>query len=728
MAEAKTRRITKKDWDSVEKFVQSQYDERKKSKFRTSNEERWKEVDRQIAMEEMQRLDEHGKARKADWHNTLELGELSKASEVIASDVMRIMFPPSWFQPHVELEGRVDPQTGKTVIDGERQKVTDGLLKSMMSQQHSDFGFRARVRLSIKEALHHGSFVAEAQWNRQLMVKDGGKVKQVGAPVWVPYSMWNAYPDPSPSVTGTDMFYTGSMILVEYMPKHRVEQMAQGEGWMADRLEKVNETTHKNGKVETKDYELIKYYGDIVIERGDGDIYLPNSKVILANGKLIYYSDNELPYPPVIYGGYERQDVRDPYWTSCIIKMSPMQKFCSIMANKFADAVALKVEPPVEYDGNDPDYVTNDGPMIAPGAKSSTKSMGNGMKVLDIGQPNFALEAMEFGMRHMQEGTGVSAVRSGTTNSDRQTATEVNKIAQGAEVRTIEFIANLEPCLRTFLYMQHELNQRHLDDYEFYNDEMHTPDYIRVKSKDIKGNATFEIVGSKGVLGEEQRTQRTTNVTAFASQNPLFAPLLKPEQVLVDMYRDAGKKNPEDWVKVGAGGQPDAAGQAQAAHMQQQMQEAQQQLQKQTQQAQQQLQQKEKELASVEEKLKKQGNDQILREQKVKYEEQILAIKKQVDGYMSQDQSEGIKRHGEIMKSGSEILQRADVVTPVLEGLAKIVKESQQNTEQALEALAKIQSDNTKILSAMVTAQTKPKKISVQKDGSGRISGAIVTQ
>ena len=90
---------------------------------------------------------------------------------------------------------------------------------------------------------------------------------------------------------------------------------------------------------------LTKWYGDLVIERGDGDMYFPNSKAILANGVIVYMSPNELPYPSIIYTGYQRQDVRDPYYTSPIIKQSPMQKFTTIMANKFADATELKVEP-----------------------------------------------------------------------------------------------------------------------------------------------------------------------------------------------------------------------------------------------------------------------------------------------------------------------------------------------------------------------------------------------
>lgn len=621
VAEAKQRRIKKADWDKVEGYIKKVYKERKDADFRAKHEGVWKEVDRQIAMETMQRVDEAGKPRKPDWHNVLELGELSKASEVITSDVMRITFPNdrAWYQPHVKVDWPTNPQNGQAKSDPTKQKIIDGVLRSMMSQQHSDFGLKARVRLSMKEALHHGSFVAEARFTREMMVKDGGKVKIVGAPVWQPYSMWNAYPDPSPSVIGTNMFYTGSMILIEFMPLWKFKQMAKGDGWMTDRLSKIEAEEHTNKNVKNKDVELLKFIGDISIERGDGDIFLPNSCVYLANQHIVYYAPNELPFSPVIYSGYERQDIRDPYYTSPIIKQSPMQKFTSIMANRFADATDLKVEPPIEYDGNDPDYVANDGPTIAPGAKTATKSMGNGMKILDIGDPKFALEAMQFGLQHMQQGTGVSALRSGMTNSDRQTATEVTKVAQGAEVRTIEFIAQVEPCLRTFLYMQHELNRMHMDEYEFYNDEMHTPDYMTITREQIDKNAQFEIVGSRGVLGEEQRTQRTTAVTAFASQNPLFAPLLKPLEILISMYRDAGEKNPEGFVKIDQQGQQ--GGGQQAMQQVQQMAEA--------------IKQKEAELQQVEEQLKKQANDLALKTMKQQFESQLLALREKLQSELS---------------------------------------------------------------------------------------------
>jgi hypothetical protein len=579
----KERKIRNADWNKVETHVTAIYDERKDSTFRKENEEKWKEIDRQIAMNTMRRVDEKGKELPPSWHNVLELGELSKASEIITSDVMRITFPTDkvWFQPHVYLNWPLDPNTGRPKSDTKKQKIADGLLRNLMSQQHQDFGFKARFRLSIKEALHHGSFGAEIRFEREMMVKDEGRVRTVGAPVWHPYSMWNTYPDPAPSVIGTNMFYTGSMIFVDYMPLSKLKGIAKGDGWMQDRLNKVEAQENKTKAGKTKDVELVKFYGDITIDRSDGDIFLPNAKVIIANKKLVYYAANDLPFAPVIYSGYERQDVRDPYYTSPIIKQSPMQKFSTIMANKFADAVALKVEPPIEYDGNDPDYVANDGPSIAPGAKTPTKSMGKGMQILDIGEPSFALQALQMGLRHMQEGTGVSALRSGSTNSDRQTAFEVNKVAQGAEIRTIEFIDVVSPALRAFLYMQHELNRLYLDDYEFYNDELHTPDVVRAKKSDIQANACFEIVGAKGMLGEEQRTERTTQVTAFASQNPLFAGELKPKEILMKMYSDAGNKNPEDFVKTDTNQTPqDAAKDAQIQQMGQIIQQLQAELEK----------------------------------------------------------------------------------------------------------------------------------------------------
>jgi DNA-binding protein YbaB len=577
--EYKKRRILQRDFDKIEEFVNDEYDSRKNAQFRKDAEERWKEVDRQISMKPLQRLDNNNKPIKGDWRNAIELGELSKASEIITADIMRIALgSENYFECHVELEGQLD-QNGQKTVPSELQEQADGLLRALMLQQQKDFGFKARFKLSVKESLHHGSFVSEIRREEQ-MLSQGAKIKTVSAPVWVPYSMWNAYPDPSPSIVGTNLFYTGSMILVDFMPLWRLKRM-KSDGWIPNQISKVKTETNKNGENETEDIKLVKYIGDIVIERQDGDIYLPNMTAIIGNGKLVYIKVNDLAYPNVIHAGYERQDVRDPYYTSPIIKQSPMQKFTTVMCNRFADAVDLRTTPPVEYDGNDPDYVVNGGPDLSPGSKNPTKSMGKGFKTLEVGEPAQALAAMQFGFRQMQEGLGVSSLRQGTSTSDRQTATEAKLMEAGSEVRTIDFNGTLEQqALRPFLYLQHAWNREKFDNYEAYSNEMKTPDIVRFTKKDVDVNAHFDVVGSKGILGEKERQQNIGNVMVFLTGNPIFAPVVakNAQRIASDMLRDAGKKNPEEWTS-GEGTEIPSQVKAQMQQMQQVIQELSQKLQ-----------------------------------------------------------------------------------------------------------------------------------------------------
>lgn len=555
----KQRKIRKQDWENLKDFVVDVATSRRNDQFRQDHERIWREVDRQLAMKPMTLVAKTTNAEEAEWRNVLELGELTKAKEIIEADVMRIMFPQDrrWYEAHTEL-GQEMTDRGPVPAEPKLQKTADNVYRSFTSQQMSDFGFYDRIKMSVGEALAHGSFVAEVEWDTQMMVDEGTKVAQVGSPVWKPHSMWNCYPDPAPSVVGTNMFYNGSMIIESWMPLHKLKAM-KGEGWMPSQFkeldEKKNESQTKDGR-KTKDVRLVTYYGDLTIDRGDGEIYLPNSKVIVANDKvLVYYAPNELPYPSIIYGGYHKQDVRDPYFTSPLIKMSPMQKMGSKLASRFLDGIDLMTEKPLEYDSNDPQYALNGGPVVAPGSRNGTK-YGGKTNLLEVGEPEYALKGIEFVLRSMQEGLGVSSQRSGVQGSDRATAYEISKVEQGGEVRTVEFIRQLVPCVRTWLYMQHALNKKHLKKYSFYNDELNTRDFVRIKQDDLPEAVHFDVVGAKGLLGEEQRINRTTAVTSFAAQSPLFAPLLKPAELLLEMYRDAGQKSPERFVNAGENGEP----------------------------------------------------------------------------------------------------------------------------------------------------------------------------
>jgi hypothetical protein len=552
----KKRKIRKSDWQKVEEFLKKELDRRQQSPFRKAKEAIWSEVDRQVAMQPMKKFLANGKEAPPSWHSAFELGELSKASEVITADVMRLMFPysRSWMECHVKPPVTVDPKTGKGVVAVtiEKQKKADGALRALMTQQHMDFGLEARVELSVKEALHHGGFVATVEWDHQNKVYDGQGLESLEAPVWEPHSMWNSYPDMSPSVVPGAIFYPGSMMITSYMPRYKVLQL-KGDGYMNISPDKIKKRKNTNKDVETEDVELLTYYGDLTIEREDGDIFLPNSKCITANGTIIYYRANPLPFPEVIYAGYERQDLRDPYFTSPIEKNSPMQKLATVLANKFVDIVSLHAEPPIQYDGNDPYLVQNGGLNLWPGGQTPTKGSGK-FQEIKIGEPKAALDGLHLALLKLEEGTSVNAIRSGARESDRKTATEVQKTAQGAEVRTVDFVGKLEQQgLRPFLYMQHELNLKKLKRYAFYCSEKGLPDFLTITKEELPKVVHFDVVGSKGVLGEERRAAQMTAVTAFLLGNPLTAPLVNIVPVMIDMYEDAGVKGAEEYVKSDQG-------------------------------------------------------------------------------------------------------------------------------------------------------------------------------
>lgn len=554
MMEEITEDVTPKEWKQVERKIKDELDKRSSDSFRKEHEMIWKEVDRQIRMQ-APKIRRHTEENN-DWHSAIELGELAKASEILTDDVMRLAFPNTraWFEAHIELQPKLDPETGENIAPSQEDQFQfDGMLRALMAQQHQDFGFKARFNLSVKEALHHGSFVAEVRGEDQVMFTDQGGMASLHAPVWVPHSMWNCYPDPSPSVVGTNLFYSGGMIVKEYMPLWKLKQVAQEglqDGWMPSQLSKIKKRSNKVKDAETEDVELVKFYGDCVIDRSSGNVFLPNSKVILANDTIVFYAANKLPFANIIFNGYERIDVRDPYYTSPLIKLAPIHKAASQTANKYLDAVALFTEPPGVYDSNDPQFVKDGGPRIAPSAMTGTKYFGKGVQFLQTGDPNAALQGLQLFMEQLRSGTSVDSIRSGSAGSERQTATEVRAQAARGEVRVVDFVDKLEFSLKTYLYMQHELNKMELQNYPFYNPEMDAPDFMRLSAQEIPETVHFDVVGARGILGEEERNQKMTAVTAFASSNPLFANLLKPADILKEMYQDAGVKNPERFLNI----------------------------------------------------------------------------------------------------------------------------------------------------------------------------------
>ena len=563
--EIRKRKVLSRDHDHIAEYISSEKKRREGTEWRQKHEPIWEEVDRQISMEapEVSQDPED----KGDWHNVIQLGDLTDASETITADALRMIMPAErkHFIPHVKVgEGHIEGDP----IHPKVQRSINSVIRNFMIQQQQDFGLRSRIKLAIKEILHHGSVVCVMS-NQHMFKYEGGSIpRHLVAPAPTIYSMWNCYPDPSPSVCGTELFYTGSMIIEEWI---KLQDALQTPNWInRDKLQEYH------GKKDLNEHiSILHHYGDIFLKRYDGNILFPNRHTVVSGGVFLESTVNPTPYSPVIYVGYERDDVRDPYFTSPIVKRAPMGKFATHMANRTMDAVDMNVEPPVQYDSHD-NSMRGEGPRLYPGSKIPTRG-GTSVEVLEIGDPGIGLAALQWAKQEMQEGTTVDAVRKGVSPGTEQTATEVVKTEQRAEVREVEFAAVLEDhLLLPILTMQHEINKKEMTTYEFYNDEPHTPDHMMIKRKDLPKTIIFEVTGSRAVLGEQERQNRFMGTVNLASQNQFLAQATDWQEVARQMWEDSKQKDPERFIKDEEG--ENAQVQQMQAQFQEQMQDFQEQI------------------------------------------------------------------------------------------------------------------------------------------------------
>jgi len=540
--EVKKRRFTKKDMDYVTDFVKDTYEHRKNHKHRKAFEEIWKAVDRQIKLESNSVSERDPKSTDArdDWHSEIELGLLSKATEILTADAMRLGFPINreMFLVHQDLRNGTKP------IDQKDQEYSDKRLRSFMSQQHIDFGFKERVKLSLKEIFHHGSMCAEMVDKRLTTIHKGKGIQQLNAPVWQPHSMWNTFPDPSQSIIGTNLFYEGSMLLRTFISK---DAALRKKDWVnKDKIRLID-------KPKTKDLEVIKYYGDINIPRAKGgDIYLPNMEIEVLEDIFVSGKASPYPFPRIIYTGYERFDVTNAYYLSPLMKMSPMQTFTSHAINKFIDWGDLTVEPPIYYNMHNPEMAATGGPEMKPGSKTGVTGPADFNEVR-VGDGSPLLEGIRFGVQQIEENTGVDANRAGVAAGTEQTATEIKSNNVRGELRMSDFVGMFEQQgILPSLYMQHEMNKNSLDKrgYLFYNDRPGAADFDVMNRKDLPDNVVFDVTASRGVIGEIQRGAAVMEVTRFLKEQEGLKDITRDDEIAVMLYSDAGVKNPEKILKI----------------------------------------------------------------------------------------------------------------------------------------------------------------------------------
>ena len=672
----KKRRVLSRDHDDIARYINEQYKLRKNNEFRKTHEKHWKEVDRQIAMEAPYVLNDAGKPDKVgSWHNAIQLGDLTDASETITADMLRLVLPLErrYLQPHVELQPIIDEDGEAIPPDPVQQRAINGVLRNLMVQQHKDFGFRGRLKLAMKEMLHHGSVVATVDQEKILKYHTGTRPDHLKAPMPTIHSMWNCYPDPSPTIQGTEIFYKGSMLIMYSMKYQDALEMP---GWInKDKLREQYADTDLDEHI-----EILYYYGDIFLKRYDSNLLFPNRKTTVSGNTFLQSIVYDTPYSPIIYTGYERDDVRDPYFTSPIVKRAPMGKFATHMANRTMDSVDLKVKPPLSYDSLD-NSMKGAGPEIYPGAKIGSRG-GLNVKTLDVGDPATGLAALQWAKQSMQEGTTVDPVRKGVAPGTEQTATEVIKTEQRAEVREVEFAQQIEAeFMLPYFIMQHDINRKKMETYPFYNDEPGTPDFLRYKRSDIAmmSSVIFEVTGSRGILGEQERNDRFAATVALAGQNQFIAQTTDWQEVGRQLWQDSKQKDPERFILASDRNE----------EIQQALQEAQGQFEQQIQAIQQQVQQLQQKAQTDEdarrsaeaslEQARIQGEQQKLRIEQLQLEKTSIQEQMRLNEQQERDEKDLQRQRDALAKQEMELRERAaqPVERPEKQTEAKSGPESQ---------------------------------------------------
>ncbi|MHA2066709.1 MAG: hypothetical protein ACXABY_20245 [Candidatus Thorarchaeota archaeon] len=545
MADIKKRRVSDKDHQTIAKHIQNEMKSRESSEARKKHERVWKILDDIIAMVPPNTAPRSGNPDE-DYHAAIQMGALADALEIISADVLRFAFPVDhkWFVSHVELPSVLN-EDGTAEFDPKRQRIADGVYRSLLSQQHSDFSLRDRVKASIKEGLSHGSIVVEVDSTSDRVYSKKGSEQKLTAPTWVPHSIWNCFPDPSPSACMGVNGYKGSMIIRSFMKP--ADFKAVPHYFHKDDVKMTQKSKDKDAVLD--DVELITWYGDLYIPRSDGDIHLPNYKCVLANGTLVYASENKLPFNNIMYFGYEKDDVRDPYYTSPLIKRAPTHKLATELVNRYVDGAERYADPPGFYDSYDAELVDEGGPKTWPGSMTPVKGGGQSVSFMEVGDPTPIFQAAQILFDDIRQGTSVDSNRAGVSASGDVTATEVRNNAARGEVRTVDFLSVLDRNgLRPFLNIQHALNKMELDNYPFFNNQIETPDFLRMTKKQVPPTVIFEVVGSKAVLGEEQRNQKFLAAVQLSAQVPFLAGKTDWDEVAMEVWSFSGTKDAERFV------------------------------------------------------------------------------------------------------------------------------------------------------------------------------------
>lgn len=540
------RRLSEKDFTLIASYGVDELRRREGEQRRKDLERQWKEVDRQVAMTPLDRVDNKGQPiAELAWLPLLELPWQAQALELLCADARRLMFPDDrdYFNVHAAMSTKeMDDLQGGTLIAGldEAEERVVGLLgKERLDQEDIDaicegtiqhfesmYSYRDVWDRLNAEAFKYGTFVARARLvNFDKFPQDfrGVYSERQRIPMLIARSVKNTYLDDLASAVMHEGMYVAPMIMERYWQnlvdirkaaaKGSSDPTDERGGWRPRMVE-----TLEPAEKARKDVEVIEMEGDLVIPRVQGRaMFLPNVIVTIAVGGggpvVIRYREREFGFRSYITGAYHQDDVESPYGVSPLIKGVPIQKGATEAYIYMLAAGKLNTIPPVTWNPSDQNLEAQGGPVIEPGA-----SWASVFPVLPqkVGEPLALLQVFQILAAQYENLTGVTAPRLGAQTKSHQTAFAIDTEVTRGVVRTVDYVRTvLDGSMRTWLSMAWEMI-RSLGEQVVYLPKFQG--YVRIAGNKLPSRVTFDVFGQAGPLEEREKKAQKQQAIAFALQ------------------------------------------------------------------------------------------------------------------------------------------------------------------------------------------------------------------
>lgn len=528
-------KIRSRDLNESAEYVIEEYRARKSR--RKEIEEKWDEVDRQLAI----CPDERNRDERDD-APLVEPPNQAQALEMLTSDTRMMLFPTDrrWFFVNADFDKKIISKIAEDGLiaieeEGIVQKTLDDIVHATQSTNQELYDFRGAWDVLNAEAFKYGHFAGRVR----LVKKEALSTAYRGPhdvneriPMLVPYSIRHTYLDDTLHHQSREGIVMQPSTIRRYYQRPSDIKLAAklGEGWIPSQVRKLDDDK-KNDKV-----LLLEFEGDLYIGgREYSDII-----VTVADGSIIRMRDKSEEISNLIAQPYHIEGT-NIYGTSPLVKGVPVQMGMAHAMQRVLQAAIKNAKPPCRWDSNDPYLSAKGGPDLSAGA------VNEAITNVDFwvhGDLNALSNIYLVFLRQYEELTGVTSPRLGAQTKSHQTAFAVDQEISRGQTRTVDYVRSvMKGAMTSFLHIEYELLRKNMPVKKVFVESQ--GGWITVKKSYLPERVRYNVVGAAGPgeerLKQQQRMQALTML--FNAEQVVRALGGRPidlDQVRQELLKEAG--------------------------------------------------------------------------------------------------------------------------------------------------------------------------------------------